>query len=159
MFVVPFGHTGHAGRDAPDAAELAEEVILSMIERSKLCGVDTGDVASLLALELVASLAARNDLPRLGSSDLSDEILADVARVALAYVARGEAPLGIVYETDARAEPKVKLAGVFPESSHAPILYPEALTKDAKPEAKAFFAYLSSPAAHAVFAKDGFRVK
>jgi hypothetical protein len=63
MFVVPFGHMSHAGRDAPDAAELAEEVILSMIERSKLCGVDTGDVASLLALELVASLAAYNRAP------------------------------------------------------------------------------------------------
>jgi hypothetical protein len=63
MFVVPFGHMSHAGRDAPDAAELAEEVILSMIERSKLCGVDTGDVASLLALELVASLTAYNRAP------------------------------------------------------------------------------------------------
>ena len=58
-----FGPTSHETRDAPDAAELAEEVILSMIERSKRCGVDTGDVASLLALELVASLAAYNRAP------------------------------------------------------------------------------------------------
>jgi hypothetical protein len=58
-----FGPTSHETRDAPDAAELAEEVILSMIERSKSCGVDTGDVASLLALELVASLAAYNRAP------------------------------------------------------------------------------------------------
>lgn len=63
MFVVPFGHLSHAGHDAPNAAELAEEVILSMIERSKRCGVDTGDVASLLALELVASLAAYDRAP------------------------------------------------------------------------------------------------
>jgi molybdate transport system substrate-binding protein len=84
---------------------------------------------------------------------------AENVRVALAYVARGEAPLGIVYETDAKAEPKVKVAGVFPENSHAPILYPEALTRDAKPEAATFLAYLSSPAARAVFAKDGFTVK
>jgi hypothetical protein len=63
MFVVPFGHMSHAGRDAPDAAELAEDAILWMIERSKRCGVDTGDVASLLALELVASLAAYNRAP------------------------------------------------------------------------------------------------
>ena len=49
--------------DAPDAAELAEEVILWMIEHSRGCGVDTGDVASLLALELVASLAAYNRAP------------------------------------------------------------------------------------------------
>jgi hypothetical protein len=58
-----FGPTSHEIRDAPDAAELAEEVILWMIERSKGCSVDTGDVASLLALELVASLAAYNRAP------------------------------------------------------------------------------------------------
>ena len=58
MFVVPFGHMSHAGHDAPDAAELAEDLILTMIERSKRASVDTGDVASLLALELIASLAA-----------------------------------------------------------------------------------------------------
>jgi molybdate transport system substrate-binding protein len=84
---------------------------------------------------------------------------AENVRVALAYVARGEAPLGIVYETDAKAEPRVKVAGIFPESSHAPIRYPEALTRDAKPAARGFFAYLSSPAARAVFTKDGFTVK
>ena len=63
MFVVPFGHMSHAGRDAPDAAELAEDAILWVIERSKICAVDTGDVASLLALELIASLAAYNRAP------------------------------------------------------------------------------------------------
>ena len=63
MFVVPFGHMSHAGRDAPDAAELAEDAILWMIERSKICGVDPGDVASLLALELISSLAAFNRAP------------------------------------------------------------------------------------------------
>ena len=63
MFVTPFGHTSREARNAPDAAELAEEVVLSMIERSKGCGVDTGDVASLLALELIASLAAYNRAP------------------------------------------------------------------------------------------------
>ena len=81
---------------------------------------------------------------------------AENVRVALAYVARGEAPLGIVYETDARADPNVKVVGVFPENSHQPILYPAALIKDAKPEARTFLAYLASPAARAVFEKDGF---
>jgi molybdate transport system substrate-binding protein len=83
---------------------------------------------------------------------------AENVRVALAYVARGEAPLGIVYETDAKAEPKVKVVGVFPEDSHPPILYPAALTKDAKPEARGFLAYLASPTARAVFVKSGFSV-
>jgi hypothetical protein len=63
MFAIPFGHTSHEARDAPDAAELAEEVILWMIEMSKRASIDTGDVASLLALELVASLAAYDRAP------------------------------------------------------------------------------------------------
>jgi hypothetical protein len=63
MFVTPFGFPIREARAAPDAAELAEEVILSMIERSKRCEVDTGDVASLVALELIASLAAYNRAP------------------------------------------------------------------------------------------------
>ena len=63
MFVTPFGHTSHEDRTAPDAAELAEDLILTMIERSKRLDVDAGDVASLLALELVASLAAYDRAP------------------------------------------------------------------------------------------------
>jgi hypothetical protein len=63
MFVTAFGHTSHEDRTAPDAAELAEDLILTMIERSKRLDVDAGDVASLLALELVASLAAYDRAP------------------------------------------------------------------------------------------------
>ncbi len=79
-------------------------------------------------------------------------------RVALAYVARGEAPLGIVYKTDALSEPKVKIVGAFPTGSHQPIVYPAALTKDSKQEAKGFLLYLSGPEARAVFEKAGFAV-
>jgi molybdate transport system substrate-binding protein len=85
-------------------------------------------------------------------------VQAENVRVALTYVAQGEAPLGIVYETDAKAEPKVKTVGVFPENTHQPILYPVALTRDAKPAARDFLNYLSSPAARAVYVKDGFSV-
>ena len=81
---------------------------------------------------------------------------AENVRVALAYVARGEAPLGVVYETDARAEPAVAVVGVFPETSHTPIRYPAALVKDARPEARGFLAFLSSPAARSVFETAGF---
>jgi hypothetical protein len=63
MFVSLFGHTSNEVRAAPDAAELVEEVILTMIERSKGCSVDTGDVAALLSLELIASLAAYDRAP------------------------------------------------------------------------------------------------
>jgi len=81
---------------------------------------------------------------------------AENVRVALAYVARGEAPLGVVYATDAKAEPKVRVVDVFPAQFYPPIIYPAALTKDAKPEARAFLRYLSGPRARAIFLKDGF---
>lgn len=85
-------------------------------------------------------------------------VSAENVRVALAYVARGEAPLGIVYKTDALSEPKVKIVGTFPENSHQPIVYPAALTKDAKPGSADFLAYLSGPEAHAAFETAGFTV-
>jgi molybdate transport system substrate-binding protein len=83
---------------------------------------------------------------------------AENVRVALAYVARGEAPLGIVYRTDALAEPAVRVVDTFPINSHVPIVYPVALAKDAKPGAAAFLQYLKSPAAKQVFRKAGFAV-
>jgi molybdate transport system substrate-binding protein len=82
--------------------------------------------------------------------------VAENVRAALAYVARGETTLGIVYNTDAQIEPRVHVVGTFPDDSHKPILYPVALTKDAKPGAAEFEKYLTSPAAQAVFKKDGF---
>jgi molybdate transport system substrate-binding protein len=84
--------------------------------------------------------------------------IAENVRAALAYVARGETTLGIVYNTDAQIEPRVHVVGTFPDDSHAPILYPVALTKDARPGTADFEKYLESPAAKAVFEKDGFIV-
>jgi molybdate transport system substrate-binding protein len=81
---------------------------------------------------------------------------AENVRVALEYVSRGEAPYGIVYETDAKVDPSLRVVGVFPENSHPPIVYPVALTKTAAPQAKDFLAYLSSPDARAIFEKAGF---
>ena len=84
---------------------------------------------------------------------------ADNVRSALAFVARGEAPFGIVYGTDARAEPGVRVVGTFPETSHKPIVYPVALVKaSANPEAKAFLDWLLSPEARAPFETAGFTV-
>ena len=79
-------------------------------------------------------------------------------RATLAYVARGETRLGIVYATDAGAESKVRVVGTFPENTHPPILYPAALTKDARADAAAFLAYLKGPQARAVFERAGFTV-
>jgi molybdate transport system substrate-binding protein len=77
-------------------------------------------------------------------------------RATLAYVARGEAPLGVVYATDAKLEPKVKIVGTFPQNAHQPIVYPAALTKDANPDAALFLAYLKTPAPRAAFERAGF---
>src|SRR5262245_28964759 len=79
-------------------------------------------------------------------------------RVALALVARGEAPLGTVYATDAASEPKVRVVAAFPDGLHAPIVYPAALTSTAPASGPAadFLALLSSPTARAVFQKHGF---
>jgi molybdate transport system substrate-binding protein len=77
-------------------------------------------------------------------------------RVALTLVARGEAPLGIVYETDARIEPAVKTVGYFPADSHPEIVYPVAATVVAKPEAARYLGFLRTQAAKAVFEKYGF---
>lgn len=82
---------------------------------------------------------------------------ADNVRVALSYVARHEAPLGIVYETDARAEPGVRIVGVFPETSHPPIDYPAAVLRGAAPGAGAFSQYLDGSEAKAIFRRFGFR--
>ena len=78
-------------------------------------------------------------------------------RGALAFVARGEAPLGIVYASDARAEPKVRVVAVFPESSHPPVRYAAALvTSSTNPEAARFLEWLSSEAARPAFEAEGF---
>jgi molybdate transport system substrate-binding protein len=78
-------------------------------------------------------------------------------RAALTLVSRGEAPLGLVYQTDAAADPAVKVVGTFPPSSHPPIIYPVALIAGAaNPDAAAFLTYLKSAAARPFFEKQGF---
>ena len=84
---------------------------------------------------------------------------AENVRVALEYVARGEAPYGIVYATDAKVAPSVHVAGIFPADSHPPIVYPAALTRTASPGAKAFLDFLSSAQARAIFEKAGFTIR
>ena len=99
----------------------------------------------------------------LGSLDLWDAVRGQVAqadnvRAALALVASGEAPLGIVYATDATAEPRVGVVGLFPEDTHPPILYPAAAVAGRGARAEPFLAYLRDAGAAAVFTRHGFRV-
>lgn len=79
-------------------------------------------------------------------------------RAALAFVARGECQLGIVYETDARISDKVMIAGRFPAATHDPVVYPLALLPAASPAARDYFRHLQGDAARAVFTRYGFRV-
>lgn len=81
-------------------------------------------------------------------------------RAALMLVARGETPLGIVYASDAKAEPGVRVVATFPEDSHPPIVYPVAALRGARAaQAARFVQWLASPAADALFTKRGFAVK
>jgi molybdate transport system substrate-binding protein len=118
-----------------------------------------------LAMANTASVPAgkygKAALEKLGAWDgVKDKIAqADNVRAALLLVARGEAPLGIVYATDAAAEPKVRIVGEFPADSHPPIIYPAAVTKAPKSaDARAFLDYLRSSKARPAFEKQGFTV-
>jgi molybdate transport system substrate-binding protein len=87
-------------------------------------------------------------LENLGAwNGVSDRIAqAESVRAALLFVARGEALLGIVYQTDAASEPSVKIVGAFPDDTHPPIIYPVAATKDStNPDALAFLNFIKSP--------------
>jgi molybdate transport system substrate-binding protein len=125
---------------------------------AKLAGdgrIATGDVRAV-----PVGLYAKAALEKLGAWAAVEPKMAMTqnVRVALTLVARGEAPLGIVYATDARVEPNVKVIGVFPESSHPPILYPAAATREAKPEAARYLDFLRSAAARSVFEGYGFEM-
>jgi len=101
---------------------------------------------------------ARSALSALGVWDEVVDRLAraENVRAALRYVARGEAPLGIVYSSDALVERGVRVVDTFPAGTHEPIVYPVALTASAKGEAAGFLAYLLSPQARKVFVEYGF---
>jgi len=81
---------------------------------------------------------------------------ADNVRSALALVALGAAPLGVVYSSDAQAEPRVEIAGLFPQDSHPPILYPAAKVTGAVPHADAYLAFLAGPDAARILSEQGF---
>lgn len=84
-------------------------------------------------------------------------VYAENVRTALTYVTRGETPLGVVYETDARIEKRVRVLDRFPENTHSPIVYPAAAVSAASPEARAFLDYLSQANARAIFRRHGFQ--
>ena len=84
---------------------------------------------------------------------------AENVRAALSLVAKGEAPLGIVYGTDAKSELAVRVVGIFPADSHPKILYPVALLASAKPDARKFLDFLLSSEAASAFEAQGFSIQ
>jgi molybdate transport system substrate-binding protein len=105
-----------------------------------------------------AGIYGREALQRLGvwNSVAPRLVRAENVRAALEYVARGDAPLGIVYRTDALVEKQVRIVGVFPASSHAPIVYPVALTRRASGAAAGYLVFVTSADARPIFRKWGF---
>lgn len=143
---------------APAASPLAEVAIGPGFDLAALLGdgrLAVGDVRAV-----PAGKYAKAALETLGSwNGVADRLAqAENVRAALALVARDEAPLGIVYRTDAASDPTVKIIGTFPADSHQPIVYPVALTADARGNAAAaaFLAFLAGPAARGAFEKQGF---
>jgi molybdate transport system substrate-binding protein len=120
-----------------------------------------GKIAVCTIASCPAGIYAKESLEKLGIFAKVEPKLAqaDNVRTALTLVSRGEARFGIVYSTDAKADPKVKVVGVFPEATHSPIVYPVALVETSKnPAAAAFVAYLSSQAATKILTGQGFRI-
>lgn len=142
-----------APKDSDAAITIAPDMPLAA-----LLGRD-GHLAMANVNSVPAGLYGKAALEHLGVWDaVADRVVqADNVRAALAFVATGEAPLGIVYATDAAAEPAVRILGEFPADSHPPILYPVALTSSSKnPDAAAFLDFLKSEAARPAFAGQGF---
>lgn len=109
-----------------------------------------------------AGLYARQALASLGLWEAMAPRLAraDNVRAALALVERGEAPLGIVYATDARISDGVTVVGTFPAESHAPVAYPFAILAGAEtPEVEALFTFMTRGAGLAVFEGFGFETR
>jgi molybdate transport system substrate-binding protein len=117
--------------------------------------IATGDVKGV-----PVGLYAKAALEKLGvwRSVESKMAMTVNVRAALAYAARGETPFSIVYATDAKIEPGVKVVGVFPDNSDDPIVYPVAATVNAKPGTIQYLAFLRSAEAKSIFEGYGFSV-
>ncbi|WP_027574261.1 molybdate ABC transporter substrate-binding protein [Bradyrhizobium sp. WSM1743] len=142
---------------APKDSRIDSVTIAQGFDLAKLAGdgrIATGDVKSV-----PAGKYAKTALEKLGAWQAAEPkfAMAESVRAALTLVARGEAVLGIVYFTDAKVEPGVKIVGTFPADSHPAIIYPVAATITAKPETNDYLAFLRSTAAKTILEKYGFK--
>lgn len=130
--------------------ELEPEALAGRLDGNRLAIADTETVP--------AGRYGKAALEATGLWDTVADRLApmDNVRVALASVARGDTPLGVVYGSDAHIEPKVRVLAVFPAESHPAIVYPAAATKSAGDGARDFLDFLTGPEAQAIFTDSGF---
>ncbi|HTK13693.1 MAG TPA: molybdate ABC transporter substrate-binding protein [Xanthobacteraceae bacterium] len=143
---------------APDDSKLSNIKIDSSLDLAKL--TSGGRIAVADTKAVPAGLYTKAAFEKLGLWSKAEPQLAQAenVRAALALVARAEAPIGVVYSTDAKAEPKVKIVGTFPANSHPAIIYPVAVTAKAKPATGAYYDFLRSDKAKAIFTQYGFAV-
>ncbi|WP_254446726.1 molybdate ABC transporter substrate-binding protein [Ruegeria sp. HKCCD8929] len=137
--------------DAGQMAEIGSE--FNLIGRLK-----GGYLAMAMVDAVPAGLYGKAALQHLGLWEcVSDKVAqADNVRAALALVATGAAPLGIVYATDALAEERVQIVAHIPETAHPPIVYPAAVTQRGGTEAREFLTYLQGDTVQRIFAEQGF---
>ena len=143
---------------APADSELKVEIkpglnLAALLKGGRLAMADTDSVP--------AGKYGKTALEKLGiwNSVRGAVAPAESVRAALLFVSRRETPLGIVYATDASADPRVKIVATFPEDTHPPIIYPAALTANSKnPRAARLLEFLGSRAAKPIFEKAGFTV-
>jgi molybdate transport system substrate-binding protein len=142
---------------APKDSKIDNVDIGAGFDLAKLAGggkIATGDVKSV-----PVGKYAKAALEKLGAWQAAEPkfAMAESVRAALTLVARGEAVLGIVYSTDAKVEPGVKIVGTFPADSHPAIIYPVAATTTAKSETSDYLTFLRSSAAKTILEKYGFK--
>jgi molybdate transport system substrate-binding protein len=142
---------------APKDSKIDNVTIKQGFDLARLAGdgkIATGDVKAV-----PVGKYAKAALTSLGAWQAAEPkfAMAESVRAALTLVVRGEANLGIVYSTDAKVEPGVKIVGTFPAESHPAIIYPGAATTTAKGETNDYLAFLRSTTAKTIFEKYGFK--
>ncbi|HRO27649.1 MAG TPA: molybdate ABC transporter substrate-binding protein, partial [Luteimonas sp.] len=143
---------------APADSAAPSPVLAPGVDLLPLLG-DNGRLALALTDSVPAGKYAKAAFESLGVWESLQLRLAESenVRAALLLVARGEAPLGVVYGSDALAEPRVKVLATFPADSHPDIVYPVAtLRASTHPQAQAFVQWLQSPQADDIFRQRGF---
>lgn len=147
--------TNHLALIAPKDSKASLKAVKGM----PLAQALGGGRLSMAGLDVPAGRYGRAALESLGVwPSVQDRlVLADNVRGALVFVSRGEAPFGIVYDTDAKADPGVRVVALFPDASHPKIVYPGAVLKASRnPAARRFMAFLRTPGAAAIFRRYGF---